>query len=84
MFGFEFSHILVLAAIALIVLGPKQMPQLAKVLGRTIGELKKAMRDVTSEMSAVVVDSHKDSKAKEPTAQPQIENPTDTVKKENS
>jgi TatA/E family protein of Tat protein translocase len=56
MFGFEFSHILVLAAIALIVLGPKQMPQLAKVLGQTIGELKKAMRDVTSEMSGVVTD----------------------------
>jgi TatA/E family protein of Tat protein translocase len=75
MFGFEFSHILVLAAIALIVLGPKQMPQLAKVLGRTIGELKKAMRDVTSEMTAVVVDPDKEPKP-----------PTDSVKspKENS
>ena len=76
MFGFEFSHILVLAAIALIVLGPKQMPQLAKVLGRTIGELKKAMREVTSEMSAVVVDSQKDSK--------KTEDPTLLEKKENS
>ena len=51
MFGFEFSHILLLAAIALIVLGPKQMPQLARVLGKTIGELRKALRDVSSEMS---------------------------------
>ena len=51
MFGFEFSHILVLAAIALVVLGPKQMPQLARILGRTIGELRKAMREVTSEMT---------------------------------
>jgi Tat protein translocase TatB subunit len=50
-FGFEFSHILLLAAIALIVLGPKQMPQLARVLGRTMGELRKAIRDVTSQMA---------------------------------
>ena len=76
MFGFEFSHILVLAAIALIVLGPKQMPQLAKVLGRTIGELKKAMRDVTSEMSAVVVDE-------KPPKVDQAEEPV-IAKKENS
>ena len=51
MFGFEFSHILILAAIALIVLGPEQMPQLARVLGRTIGELRKAIRDVTVQMT---------------------------------
>jgi len=59
MFGFEFSHILVLAAIALIVLGPKQMPQLAKVLGRTIGELRKAMRDMTSQISVDLEDQSK-------------------------
>jgi TatA/E family protein of Tat protein translocase len=58
MFGLEFSHILVLAAIALIVLGPKEMPKLAKIIGRTVGELKKAMRDVTSHMSAQVEDVH--------------------------
>jgi TatA/E family protein of Tat protein translocase len=74
MFGFEFSHILVLAAIALIVLGPKQMPQLAKVLGRTIGELKKAMREVTSEMTAVVVDQHKEEKPPKPEEPPKKEN----------
>jgi sec-independent protein translocase protein TatB len=47
MFGLSFGHMVLLAAIGLIVLGPEQMPQLARVLGRTIGELRKAMRDVS-------------------------------------
>lgn len=66
MFGFEFSHILVLAAIALIVLGPKQMPQLAKVLGKTIGELRKAVRDVTSQISVDLEDQSAAKPAEKP------------------
>ncbi|MDZ4677233.1 MAG: Sec-independent protein translocase protein TatB [Oligoflexia bacterium] len=56
MFNLGFSEMLLLAAIALIFIGPKQLPQLAKVLGRTIGELKKAMSDVTVSMTSNVVD----------------------------
>jgi len=64
MFGLEFSHILVLAAIALIVLGPKQMPQLARILGKTIGELRKAMREVSSQIS-IDLEDEKPSKKSE-------------------
>lgn len=53
MFGFGFGEILVLAAIGLIVLGPKQMTQLARVLGRTVAELRKSMNEFTAK---VVVD----------------------------
>lgn len=51
MFGFGFGEILLLMAIGLIVLGPKQMPQVARVIGKTIGELKKALREVTSSVT---------------------------------
>ena len=65
MFGLGFGEILLLMAIGLIVLGPKQMPQVARVIGRTLAELKKALSDVTS---AVAVDfkdeDKKDEKAK--------------------
>ena len=40
MFNLGFSELIVIGAIALIVIGPKQLPEVAKVLGRLIGELK--------------------------------------------
>jgi sec-independent protein translocase protein TatB len=45
-FNMGFSEMLIIAAIALIFIGPKQLPGLAKTLGKTIADLKKAMEDV--------------------------------------
>ncbi len=36
-----------LAAIALIAIGPKQLPEVARTVGKLIGEFKKAVGDVT-------------------------------------
>ena len=47
MFGLSFAHILLLAAIALIVIGPKQLPEVARSLGRFLNELKRVTGDVT-------------------------------------
>lgn len=41
MFGIGTSELLVIVAIALIILGPKKLPELARSLGRTLGELRK-------------------------------------------
>ncbi len=38
--------LLVLLVIALIVFGPKKLPELAKTLGKTMGELKKTTEEV--------------------------------------
>ena len=51
MFGLGFGEVLLLMAIGLIVLGPKQMPQVARVIGRTIAEIKKALGDVTAQVA---------------------------------
>jgi TatA/E family protein of Tat protein translocase len=42
MFGIGMPEVLLILAVALIVIGPKKLPDLAKSLGRAIGEFKKA------------------------------------------
>ncbi len=50
MFNLGFSEMLFTAVLALIVLGPKQLPQMAKYLGKILGELRRAGNEFTSEM----------------------------------
>lgn len=42
MFGIGFPELLMIMALALIVLGPKRLPDLARALGRGLSEFKKA------------------------------------------
>ena len=43
-----FTEMLVLGVIALLVIGPKQLPEVARVIGRTLNEFKRATGDLTS------------------------------------
>lgn len=48
MFGFSFTEILLILAVALVVLGPEKIPDVARMLGKAIREVRKAsnmMRD---------------------------------------
>ncbi|MGM0642639.1 MAG: twin-arginine translocase TatA/TatE family subunit, partial [Thermodesulfobacteriota bacterium] len=42
MFGLGMPEILLILALALIVIGPKRLPDLAKTLGKAMGEFKRA------------------------------------------
>lgn len=42
--------------VALVVLGPEQLPKVAKMLGRLIGQLKGAMGTVQKEINQLTVD----------------------------
>jgi len=59
MLGIGMPELIVIAVIALIVIGPEKLPGLAKTLGRMFGELKKATNefketmDVESKMTEV-------------------------------
>ncbi len=46
MFGIGMPEMLLIIAVALIVIGPKKLPDLAKSLGRAMGEFKKATSEI--------------------------------------
>ncbi len=45
MFGMGMPEIMLILAVALVVIGPKKLPGLAKAIGRAMGEFKSATRD---------------------------------------
>ena len=77
MFNFSFGELLILAVIGLIVIGPKQLPQVAKIIARTIGEFKRAINDVKDSVTAdfkddVLKTTTKNSIAPEPTSEKDV------------
>jgi len=50
MFGLGMTEILLILAIALIVVGPKKLPELAKTLGKAMGEFKRSAQDLKRSM----------------------------------
>ncbi len=46
MFGIGMTEMLLILAIALIVVGPKKLPELAKSMGRAFGEFKRATSEL--------------------------------------
>ena len=51
MFGLGFTEILVILTVALLVFGPKRLPEMARTLGKTMGELRRTLDDVKFEIS---------------------------------
>lgn len=49
MFGIGVGEMLLLALIALLVLGPERMPKLARDLGKTVGDLRKTSDELRNE-----------------------------------
>lgn len=45
MFGLGMSEIILILALALIIIGPKKLPEVAKALGKGYAEFKKALTD---------------------------------------
>jgi len=59
--------IAILFGVALIVFGPKKLPELGKALGQGIGNFKKSLQEATDEVrSAMHIEESKSPVAKEP------------------
>lgn len=53
MFNLGFTEMIVLGVIALLVIGPKQLPEMARVVGRLLNEFKRATGDIGSQFTNV-------------------------------
>ena len=58
MFGIGMPELLLILAVALIVLGPKKLPELARSLGKGLAELKKSTEELKGNLN--VGDEFKD------------------------
>ena len=67
MFGIGMPEMILILAIALIVIGPKKLPDLAKSLGRAMREFKKATEEIKKEINDNSSDVVKDIKDMEDT-----------------
>lgn len=50
MFGLGFSEVILLGVLALIIIGPKQLPDVARTIGRFLNELRRATEDLKDEV----------------------------------
>lgn len=53
MFNMGLGEMIFFGAIALIIIGPKQLPEVARVVGRMLNEFKRATGDITSSLSGI-------------------------------
>ncbi|MDJ0866701.1 MAG: Sec-independent protein translocase protein TatB [Myxococcota bacterium] len=65
MFGIGMTELMVILVVALIVFGPTRLPELARSLGRAMGEFRRASNDLRSTF-------------REATEEPRIQPPTQT------
>jgi len=51
MFGIGIPELLVILVVALIVLGPQRLPEVARALGKALAEFRRATGDLSEELS---------------------------------
>lgn len=54
MFDIGFQELIVIFIVVLLVFGPKRLPELARTIGKGMGEMKKALSGVQDEISKEV------------------------------
>lgn len=86
MFDLGMQELIVIFVVALIVFGPKRLPELGQTIGKGIGELKRAMQGVKDQVDSEIHEIKKDipdvSAEVEQIIKPEIFEPTEDNKKE--
>lgn len=65
MFGVGMQEIIVILVVALLVIGPKKLPDLARALGRAIGEFRRAADDLKEDLDINGLKEERDRLARE-------------------
>jgi len=70
MFGIGTPELLVILIVALIVLGPKRLPEVAKALGKGLAELRRATSGLTDELqnARIMLEQEAQAAVKKPAA----------------
>ncbi len=65
MFNIGMQELLLIAAVALLVVGPKRLPDVAKSLGKGLAEFRKTAEGVTDSLKGTLQDDEPQSPQKE-------------------
>ena len=70
MFGIGMTELMVIFVIGLVVLGPKRLPELARTLGKSLAEFRRASNEMRREFMEATEDANIVPPALPQTAQP--------------
>jgi len=77
MFNIGPGEMMLLALLALLLFGPKRLPEIGKAAGEAIASFRNASKEITGEMSRQLAEENKKAEALEtlPTPSPSLEVP---------
>lgn len=80
MFGLGFGELILIFLIALIFIGPKKLPELAKGLGKGIRDFQNAAKGLTDQLQDDQDSTHKKVTDASQQSAPKVEEPTEEKK----
>ena len=69
-FGIGLGEVLLILVLALIIWGPRRLPEIARTLGKTMRNLRKATNDFTSQVTRDIDIDEKESREEKQLAPP--------------